>query len=107
MASIAQGVFERAAKNINRVLGDSFTYSRKADGVTTPDVMITINRNKKVNDAFGNLVAYRNEASIVKTDLTTSPAPYDTFSNADGQVWRVGDITQENTAKWYIDVVEL
>ncbi|AUR84394.1 hypothetical protein NVP1055O_18 [Vibrio phage 1.055.O._10N.286.55.E9] len=107
MASIAKAAFDRAAKNINRVLGDSFTYTRYSDDSETPDIMITINRNKKVNDNFGNLIGYRNEASILKADLTDRPDPRDTFVNADGQRWRVGEVTIENISKWYVDVQEV
>lgn len=107
MASIAKAAFDRAAKSINDILGDSFNYWRKATDAVTPNLMITINRNKKVNDAFGNLLGYRNEASILKSDLSESPDPYDTITSLDGTVWRIGEITIENQSKWYVDVQEI
>ncbi|AHK11745.1 hypothetical protein S144_31 [Shewanella sp. phage 1/44] len=107
MASIAKAAFDRAAKSINSILGDSFTYWRKVDEVTTPNIMVTINRNKKVNDAFGNLIGYRNEASILKSDLTDTPAPYDIITDAAGTKWRIGEVTIENVSKWYVDVQEV
>lgn len=107
MVALSKAIFDRAAKNINRVLGDSFTYTRVSSGDETPNMMITINRNKKVNDEFGNLIGYRVEASILKADLTERPTPRDTFINADGSKWRVGEVTIENASKWYIDVQEV
>ncbi|AUS02259.1 hypothetical protein NVP2096O_24 [Vibrio phage 2.096.O._10N.286.48.B5] len=106
MASLAKAIFDRAAKDVNRILGDSFTYINYADSSEIERVMITVNRNKKVVDTFGNLIGYRVEASILKSEVPNRPQPRDTFT--DGSVtWRVGEVTIENLSKWYIDVQEI
>ena len=106
MGVLSKTIFDRVAKDVNKILGDSVTYSRFKDGFETPNINITVNRNKKVNDQFGNLIGYRNEASILKSDLPDRPQPRDTFT--DGNVtWRVGEVTIENVSKWYVDIAEV
>lgn len=106
MVALSKAIFDRVARDVNNILGDSFTYSRFADGAESFDLKITVNRNKKVNDQFGNIIGYRNEASILKSDLPTRPQPRDTFFN-DGIKWRVGEVTIENVSKWYVDIQEV
>lgn len=106
MVALSKAIFDRVAKDVNRILGDSFTYSRFADGAETIGIQITVNRNKKVNDQFGNLIGYRNEASILKSDIPDRPKPRDTFFNDDVK-WRVGEVTIENSSKWYVDIQEV
>ena len=106
MVALSKAIFDRVAKDVNSILGDSFTYERYENGALTPDIKITVNRNKKVNDNFGNLIGYRNEGSILKSDLPDRPRPRDTFFN-DGVKWRVGEVTIENSSKWYVDIQEV
>ena len=90
---------------VNDLLGDVCVYTRKSDGSTTDDVMVIITRGKIVTDEFKNVIGYRDEANFTKSQIPFKPQQYDIITEANGNEWRVGEITKETSSKWYVDVL--
>lgn len=94
---------KRASKVINRTLGASCTYEHR-NGDITPDINVIIDKNKKVTDDFGSLIAYRVEASFLKEDIP-EPRNQDLIHDSEGLQWELTERTEETSAKWYYTVV--
>lgn len=90
---------------VNATLGNSYTYNRE-DGTIIENVNIIINRNNPVTDELNNLIGYETIASIEKSVITERPDSRDNFTDADGKIFRIGQVTQETTSKWYVNIRE-
>lgn len=91
----------------NDVMGVPCSFLRPDDHTVTENVMVIIDKNKKVTDEFKMLVGFRNEANFLKSQHPHRPEPGDIITAEGGIEWRVGDVTTETSVKWYVDVREV
>jgi hypothetical protein len=105
MASIFAGLAQ-ALSVTNEVIGVPCSFLRPDDHMVTDDVMVILNKNKKVTDEFKMIVGFRNEANFLKSQHPHRPEPGDIITFPGGVEWRIGDVTTENAVKWYVDVRE-
>ena len=90
----------------NEVMGVPCSFMRPDDNSVIDNVLVIINRNKKVTDEFKMIVGFRSEANFLKSQHPRRPEPGDIITADGGVEWRVGDVTTENDVKWYVDVRE-
>lgn len=90
----------------NEVMGVPCSFMRPDDHTTIDNVMVIINKNKKVTDEFKMIVGFRNEANFLKSEHPHRPEPGDIITFPGGVEWRIGDVTTETEIKWYVDVRE-
>ena len=90
----------------NELMGVVSSIEQTLTGQVFDDVMVIINKNKKVTDEFNSIVGFRNEANFLKSQYVPSPRPGDMITTADGEQWRVNGITSDTTIKWYVEVVQ-
>lgn len=88
----------------NEVMGVSCVFLRPDDNSTIENVMVIIDRNKKVTDEFKMIVGFRNEANFLKSQHARRPEPGDIITAEDGVEWYVIDVTTENDIKWYVEI---
>lgn len=88
----------------NDVLGVPSSYIRKRDNHQTDNCMIIIDRNVKVFDEFKNLIGYRVEACIKRSDIPQQPEPGDQIIAAGGVSYTCGDCSRITLHKWYVDL---
>lgn len=106
MASIADAIFNRVSKDVNRILGDTVTYRFNDGSEDITGILVTFDHNKKVTDGVNNIIGYRSEAGILKSDIPIRPEPYDQLIT-DNKTYRIGEVTQINKSKWYVDIAEV
>ena len=104
MASIFAEIAQEALAVTNDVMGVPCVYGRDSDNSAVDNVMVIINKNKKVTDEFKTFVGYRNEANFLKSQYPHQPEDGDIITEPNGTEWRVGVVTIETDTKWYVDV---
>lgn len=107
MASIFAQIAAQALSYTNELMGVPCLFTRPDDHTVVEDVMVIINKNKKVTDEFKMVVGFRNEANFLKSQHPRRPYGGDVITTPDGVEWRIGDVTTETETKWYVDVREL
>lgn len=104
MGSVFAQIAAAALAVTNEVMGVSCLYTNRRTNAVIESVMVVINKNKKVTDEFKNLVGYRNEANVLKSQVPGRPNIGDTVTDPDGVTWILGELTLDTETKWYIDV---
>ena len=101
--SLFSETMQDASRVVNEALGVPCLYRNPDGKVLCKTASITINKNIVMNDSYGMLAGYRVEASILKSDVTSTSVG-DNFTDDDGDEWRVNLMTKETTSKWYVDI---
>lgn len=92
------------SKIVNSLLGSLCTYEHQS-GDITPDIYITVDRNKAVSDDFNNLVGYRVEATILRSDVIRINNG-EQFTDDKGVLWEVTEVIKETSNKWYVSILQ-
>lgn len=106
MPSVFAGLAQ-ALSVTNEVMGSPCLFTRPDDHTVVENVMVIINKNKKVTDEFKMIVGFRNEANFLKSEHPRRPEPGDVITDENGVEWRIGDVTTETQVKWYVDIREM
>lgn len=98
-------LLKSASNLVNSILGVVCIYEHRS-GDFTPDVHITIDRNKLVKDDNGFIAGYGVEATILISQI---PRIYDgeKFTDDENNIWKIVQLTRQTSSKWYVDIVEV
>lgn len=107
MPSLLSDSIREALSVTNQLLGVPCTYERAYDNEITENVLVIVERNKPVTDEFKNLIGYRVEANMLKSQVPTRPNDGDKITDDTGNEYRVSHVTKDTSTKWYVDVREI
>ncbi len=97
-------IIAAASKVVNTILGVPCQYEDR-NGLITNEVLISINHNREVKGDFGILAGAYVEASILKSDIE-KVRPSDKFTDDEGTLWEITEITKDTSTKWYASIIE-
>lgn len=107
VGSVLGDLITDAVSLSNGLLGVPSDIVSKYRATTTTDVLVIINKNKKVTDEFKQIVGFRNEANFLKSDYPHKPDAGDIINCDNGETWRITGITLDTNSKWYVEVTEV